>query len=185
MCCQSSKDLSFHIGYTPLTLADDHFFIALSSAELSLVSDQVCEEIQCQVPSRQSIVLQGTDHFWKYNPDDHERVKLYSYFIARGTLHVCRINCLDFFGCEIYERPLSRQEAKCCLYSLVKELIRVLEHHHDTENVAHLDVRLENICFQSPNTVVMIDLDKHMQADKPACLSQTYESSVMYQGQLG
>ena len=105
------KDFSFHVDYIPLTSADDvlgevsraiteslkfdritsglecdRFFIALSNDELTLVSEHVLKRIQCQVRSRQSIVLQGTDHFWKYNPDGHERAKLHRYFLYRETL---------------------------------------------------------------------------------------------------
>lgn len=202
------KDLSFHVSYTPLTSAQDvlqevsqaiteslHFdrvinrrtcdhFITLSHAELSLASHNVHEEIKCQVPSRQSIVLQGTKHFWKYNPNADEIAKLVCYFSDRGTLLTRTVNGLLFFGVESYECPLSRQDAKCCLYSLVKEVIPVIEHLH-SENVAHLDVRLDNICFKVPSTVVMIDFDRHMKADRPANLSLTYEESVMYEAYNG
>ena len=202
------KDLSFHINYTPLTsavdvlhevsqaiteslnaitnrLACDHrFFIRLSNAELKLVSRSIHEDIKCQVPSRHSIVLQGKNHFWKYNPNTDEREKIFGYFIDRETLLVRKVGRLRFFGVESYECPLSRQEARCCLYSLVKEVIPVIEHNHG-ENVAHLDVRLENICFKAPHTVVMIDFDRHMDADKPASLSLTYEGSVMYEAHEG
>ena len=96
VCIKWSK-FSFYIEYTPLTsvgrvqqevalaitkslkfvnltrgLECDRFFIALSKEELSLVGRCVSEPIQCQVSSRQSIVLQGRDHFWKYNPDTRD-----------------------------------------------------------------------------------------------------------------
>ena len=203
------KDLSFHISYIPLTsaqdvqhevsqaitesldfdrginrLACDCFFIRLSNAELNLVSRKVHEEIKCQVPSRQSIVLQGTKHFWKYNPNDKESRNLYRYFDDRGALLRHTVKALDFFGVESYELPLSRKEANGCLYSLVKEVIPVIEHHH-SENVAHLDVRLDNVCFKVPHTVVLIDFDRHMEADRPASIFLTYEHSVMYQAHEG
>ena len=204
------KDFSFHVDYTPLTLADDvqsevsqaiteslknfdkitrrechRFFIALSDEELHLVGAHVGDEIQCQVCSRQSIVLQGTSHFWKYNPDPIEREKLLFYYMkTRRFFHAHEVKCLKFFGIERYERPLSRQDAKRCLYSLVTKVMAVLRHFHDMEKIAHLDVRLENICFKLPDTVVMIDLDRYMSADDRASLDLTY-ASVMYSGNDG
>ena len=92
---------------------------------------------------------------------------------------------MDFFGIESYERPLSKQDAKCCLYSLVTKVRAVLEYQHNVEKVSHLDVRLENICFKLPDTtVVMIDLVRHTKADLPASLGLTY-NGVMYKGNEG
>ena len=208
--CIKWSEFSFYIDYTPLTSADsvqqevaqaiteslrfinltsgqecDRFFIALLQEELSLVGRCVSDPIQCQVSLRQSIVLQGRDHFWKYNPDTHESTKLFGYFWLKGTLLIRNIGSLAFLGVERYERPLSRGDAKCCLYSLVEKVIPVLKHLHQVENVAHLDVKLDNICFKRhPDTIVMIDFDRHKNANKPAALHLTY-TSVMYSAKEG
>ena len=44
--------------------------------------------------------------------------------------------------------------------------------------MAHLDVRLENICFKLPDNVVIVDYDRYMDADDCGDLS-SYDS-VMY-----
>ena len=63
-----------------------------------------------------------------------------TYFMDRGTQLVRKVKHLGFGGVESYECPFSRQEAKCCLYSLVMKVRAVLEYHHNVEEVAHLDV---------------------------------------------
>ena len=55
-----------------------------------------------------------------------------------------------------------------------------LEGLHRTDNVAHLDVRLENICFKrSTRGVTLIDFNMFMRANRAANLYTTYDS-VMY-----
>ena len=167
----------------------DTFFIPLSSEDLQAVGECVNrvytdERILHQVYSRQSIVLEGEQYFWKYNPNGDEREKLHDLrdYNSSHILPICRIEVCDlnFFGSEKQSRPLSREEALSCLYSLVENVSAELEGLHQTDNVAHLDVRLENICFRSrTGGVVFIDFDRFKKANALANLHTVYDS-VMY-----
>ena len=102
-----------------------------------------------------------------------------------NSSHILPICCikvcdLNFFGTEKQFNPLSREEALSCLYSLVENVAAELEGLHRTDNVAHLDVRLENICFRrSTGGVVFIDFDRFQKANALANFHTIYDS-VMY-----
>ena len=88
------KDLSFCSTFTPLTSSNAvktevslaisnslqvcsgigsvqsaPFFIPFSPIDLAEVGDKVSDRIERQVYSRQTVVLEGEQYFWKYNPD--------------------------------------------------------------------------------------------------------------------
>ena len=175
----------------------DSFFIPLSSEDLQAVGECVNrvytdERILHHVYARQSIVLEGEHYFWKYNPNGDEREKLQNLhfrqlqnlrdYNSSHILPICRIQIrkLSFFGTEKQSNPLSREEALSCLYSLVENVAAELEGLHRTDNVAHLDVRLENICFRrSTGSVIFIDFDRFEEADALANIHTVY-NSVMY-----
>ena len=167
----------------------DTFFIPLSSEDLQAVGECVNrvytdERILHQVYSRQSIVLEGEQYFWKYNPNVDEERKLHDLrdYNSSHILPIYRIKVrkLGFFGIEKQSKPLSREEALSCLYSLVENVAAELEGLHRTDNVAHLDVRLENICFRrSTGSVIFIDFDRFEEADTLANFHTVY-NSVMY-----
>ena len=82
--------------------------------------------------------------------------------------------------------PLTAEEANCCLGSLIPKIFVVLNKLHGTLEIAHLDVKLENICYSGNVTgsmkAVLIDLDRWEPADSPARLLHTrYPGSVMYE----
>ena len=64
----------------------------------------------------------------------------------------------------------------------MEKVAGVLDDLHAKHNVAHLDVRLENTCFELPDHVVMIDFDRYMPANEVRDMSMLYDS-VMYEGQ--
>ena len=57
---------------------------------------------------------------------------------------------------------------------------------HDECNLAHLDIRLANICLTHTQSlgIKLIDLDRSLPASQPFALSEvrTYADSVMYKG---
>ena len=55
--------------------------------------------------------------------------------------------------------PLTRPEAKSCLYDLVQKLVQVIESFHKS-GWTHQDIRLQNICFDKDYMPVFIDLDR-------------------------
>ena len=79
-----------------------------------------------------------------------------------------------------YKDPLTRKEASDCLYSLVEKVGDELCNLH-TKGVAHLDVRLDNICFTSSNEVVLIDFDRCSNSTRHAAgVDVLYVKSEMY-----
>ena len=111
------------------------FFVPFSRADLLGVSDIVEDHIICQVHSRQSIVLEGEKYFWKYSPDIREREQLTHLFSSKYKLFpdasIHSVRKLKFFGVPKLIPPLSRQDAKSCLYSLVEKVAGVLQNLHE------------------------------------------------------
>ena len=76
-------------------------------------------------------------------------------------------------------QPLSYEEAKECLADLVKKVSSALQKIHHILRLAHLDVRLPNICFREKGEPVLIDPDRVDNSDMPAYqLSRRYESTL-------
>ena len=173
--CSSIDDLAGHA----------FFFIRLSSVDLCQVESAVVDSIQRQVPSRQSLVLEGEKYFWKYIPNARERMRLM--LVQKKVILVdtcvCSVCHRSFFGVLKQIPPLAREDAKSCLYSLVVKVARVLLWLHEEHNVAHLDVRLENICFKLPDDIVMIDFDRSKDAEDCGDTSG-YESEMYRRGDV-
>lgn len=70
------------------------------------------------------------------------------------------VNRKPFFIFDQLDKPLSKDLAKTCLNKFVRGCVNALKELHDS-NIAHLDVRLENVCID-PETKepVLIDLDR-------------------------
>ena len=174
--------ISCHInqGVSPL-----RFFVRLSEDDLRAVGSKVDDTIECQVASRQSIVLRGASHFWKWIGNTSERDSMKDLIIRDHRLFPYKpISVTDelfFVGVPRYKNPLTRKEASDCLYSLVEKIGAVLVDLH-SEGVAHLDVRLDNICFTDTDDVVMIDFDRYKPSSSSAAFaSSVYINSEMYQ----
>ena len=89
-----------------------------------------------------------------------------------------------FFVCRLLKPPLKAQEVKGVLTVYLRSVVAALTELHG-HNLAHLDVRLENICFDEANRAVFIDLDRSEQADssvsfKRKSLMYTYFESWTY-----
>ena len=59
----------------------------------------------------------------------------------------------------MYYDPLTTEKAYMCLRDLVENMHLALEAYHGA-GLAHLDVRLENVCFNENFQPVLIDLDR-------------------------
>jgi len=85
----------------------------------------------------------------------------------------------------VYKRlrypPLTRRKAKCCLKHLIPKVHDALVQLHTHLRVAHLDVRLENICFNENCLPILIDLDRNAPLDENGkYLSKMFPGSAMY-----
>lgn len=91
---------------------------------------------------------------------------------------------LMFFQFPLFTHPLPPKMAKqhpkpffCRVYEALKEL-------HEVFHVAHLDVRLENICNNSGTGIRLIDLDRSEMSTRTVNMCQCMllaDTSVMYQ----
>ena len=143
------------------------FFVRLNQQECDTV-----EPGAIQVQSRSSLILrnQSNTTYWKYNK---HRTLTYSGIAGRGIERRYsgrnflqfsllpfaeeRYGRLEFHKLDAIQDPLTTGEAKSCLIRLLDGLRRALEELH-SKGIAHLDVRLPNVCFNN-QTVILIDLD--------------------------
>ena len=85
-----------------------------------------------------------------------------------------------FFKFNLYISPLPKSVAKFSFRWFFVVLLEAINALHDV-GIAHLDVRLENICYKEDGMVVLIDLDRSLPTDCPAItLSSYYGNSLMY-----
>lgn len=83
-----------------------------------------------------------------------------------------------FFVFEALKFPKSRKEAKVNFLSFVEQIVKALKELHDNE-IAHLDIRLDNICFNDNDEPILIDLDRSEKVTKLAKFN-IYGKSNMY-----
>ena len=80
-------------------------------------------------------------------------------------------------GCTVFrfkkqqEQPLSKALAKLCLRDLVRQV--ALQELHEL-GLAHLDVRLLNICFTHDGEVRLIDFDRAVYHDRESVPAQFF-----------
>ena len=89
-----------------------------------------------------------------------------------------------FFQYDLFGPPLDSQKARDNAIDFVKSMCEAINELHDDFNIAHLDLRLANICISTntPLSVKLIDLDRSDEAIKPFRYSSlTFHASVMYE----
>ena len=87
------------------------------------------------------------------------------YGYVRSAIHLTKVIIagVEFFRYpHIKHDPLTRAEAKRCLMALYRGLYNALEEVHSKLGLAHMDVRLPNICFNNLYEPVLIDLDRSL-----------------------
>ena len=164
------QEIMEQITHWVFKITHDHngiFFVRLNQQECDTV-----ERGSIQVQSRTSLILkdQSNTTYWKYNK---HRSELYAQIAGKeidrqqSGRYYLQFNLFPFaeerYGRRRFHKfnaiqdPLTRGEAKSCLIRLLDGLRHALEELH-SEDIAHLDVRLPNICFKD-QTVILIDLD--------------------------
>lgn len=91
---------------------------------------------------------------------------------------------VNFFVFDRYSRALTVEEIarldfKNRFITAVLESLKVM---HEEARIAHLDIRIENICWDDQQRVVFIDLDRSAAVETPAksCVGRKYGNSKMY-----
>ena len=146
-----------------------------------------------QLLSGQSIVIQcmSPSQILKHSLNDHYSLKLQLLLDEQrrrdSDLTVYFALPLDkyivfskiFYKFKLYSPPITKSVAKDCLRQFVKEVVVAVRAFHEF-GFAHLDIRLENICFDRHNKrAVLIDLDRSQEVAERAQVSQ-YGVSTMY-----
>lgn len=88
-----------------------------------------------------------------------------------------------FYRFDAYKPPLRKEDFMSTteLLSFVRTVTRAVTELHDKGNVAHLDIRLENVCFNTNDEAVLIDVDRSCPKLQDASkLFMLYSRSSMY-----
>ena len=117
------------------------------------------EEGLIQVPSKSSLNFCGRDNYYKLLPNvRHKETYLDLKHNSTGlscsqlSIHheIKYVGEISFFCfCRLPHQPLSRDQAKSCLYQFIIDFYEALDFLHRNLQFAHLDVKIENICFNS------------------------------------
>ena len=167
--------------------------ITLNQNDLKLLTGEDGAE---QVHSRGSLIAKHGSKYYKYIHCIQEQTRLFSivamdnperltrslFPIHKHKLKFGNLSPLLVFTYNALWSPLKREEAALCLGYLLLDVIVALDELHDTLVLAHLDVRLENICFRKNESgkffAVLIDLDRA--SDDPNSVSSYSSDSCMY-----
>lgn len=96
------------------------------------------------------------------------------FLLPTGTTYKHEVQYLQY---KLLKPPLSDEKAESILPDLITSVVHALTELHDYGR-AHLDVRLENICFNSHNQAVLIDLDRSRPVNMR--VRAVLQESVMY-----
>ena len=137
------------------------YLIRLSRQELDLFGIGAI-----QVKTKSSLVVHSRDRttYWKYAPHCtpyFSDIRDMNMNLQHSLLPKRKVVIGELF-CFVYDGmcpPLSREDTRLCLSSLLPKLKEALDELH-SNNIAHMDVRLENICFKHNGSVQLIDLDR-------------------------
>ena len=140
-----------------------------------------------QVPTRSSILATNGSEYFKIYPTKSnvilylENMKFKSGLpLKQFLLPSAVMKPIVTFPALPYP-PLSVMDAKKCLRELVSGVVEVLEKiHSEPFEMAHLDVRSDNICFNEEGKPVLIDPDRICSTDVDAWTLRDEYPSVMY-----
>ena len=164
---------------------NNHFTLPLTDQYIKDTFTDCAE----QVRSGESVVILNATHAYK-RPlgtrakdrllalTDHPQLETYT---AGAFPLVSRMRS-PFFEFKRYTPPVTVQEIRLhnCKHGFVKAVIRALQAVH-VIGIAHLDVRIENICWDDTQRAVLIDFDRSAASDAlgRTCVGK-YGASLMY-----
>ena len=167
----------------------DYVSIRLTEMELEQLSDFSPGPFVQEEGSRYVLIFASEDSYYKYN---HRNPRFFLVTVAfkrpQAELANFPSDITDFFTkpfmkCDKLENPLKPDEAKKCLTDLLKQTAKAIEGLHGI-GIAHMDIRLENICFKRIGggyVAVLIDLDECQPVQKAVRSRHIYDvDSCMY-----
>ena len=140
-----------------------------------------------QVPSRSSILVCNEEYYCKLMWDTKSGAQIMRILAAVDMPGVLvPVMLPQFLGTLIiaFNRlpysPLTVNEAKQCSIHFVRQVHLAVKSLHDNLGFAHLDVHLENVCFNGQFDPMLIDLDRMKNAHLRAVDYLKHYSGVMY-----
>ncbi len=90
---------------------------------------------------------------------------------------------IKFIGCAVYYKyialnmPLKKEDALKVIPLFVKDVVEAITELHDV-GMAHLDIRLENVCYNDSGHAILIDLGRSVETTE--IKFKSYGNSLMY-----
>ena len=151
-----------------------------------------------QLPSGQSIVLvnERDRKLYKYPMLSTEREVLSELEsdLSNGRISTLErsalplairyIGSMRYFEFKLYDQPLFEEEARRHKVWFVDEVVKAVNELHDSAHLAHLDIRLENICVDDEtNRLILVDLDRSRRSSENVrYVRRLYGTHEMYNG---
>lgn len=86
----------------------------------------------------------------------------------------------EYYSFQLYEKPQALSWIRSRLVKYITSLVGAIGELHNV-NLAHLDIRVDNICFTPEGKAMLIDLDRSMPCNTDALIPQgLYGKSHMY-----
>lgn len=155
-----------------------HYFFRLNDAEIKPVFKLQGSYKLTQVPTPNNMLFYAAEknnsgYFYKYVVDEEERRRLVesSKMLLKCdhvvTHEIVDIVHFDLLPRQVFKLPclipnLSYEEIRCCLRDFMSLTANAIESIHQY-GLAHLDVRVPNVCFKITGTqfiAVLIDIDR-------------------------
>jgi len=148
----------------------DPFWMCLSRNDVCQLSNKMTAQ---QVPSLHHIIVDDSDTMYKlvYDKEEESALKDLYYRAASTSLNPCHFivpepgrGSHEFKYSKVPYGPLTVNDARKCLYTLLMKINTALEQLHQF-GFAHNDVRLENVCFSKEFDAIFIDLERCTSVD--------------------
>ena len=172
--------------------ANNHFTLPLTDR---YIKDTITISSE-QVKSGESVVILNDTYAYKRPLGARAKDRLLELLVHRPQFETYMAGALPqlpagqvhvptpFFEFKKYSPPATVQEIRCQnrKYGFVKAVIRSLQVLQYEIGIAHLDVRIENICWDDAQRAVFIDFDRSAKMDTLAsdCVGTMYGDSLMY-----
>lgn len=165
----------------------DYFPIRLTEEELVELSEFSPGHFVQEEGSRHALIFSSEDRYYKYSHRPTQSFLAMGFARSQAQLANFPLGCTAFFDKSFLmydklEKPLKPDQAKKCLTDLLRQTAKAIEGLHGIR-VAHMDIRLENICFKrfgGGYAAVLIDLDECVQVVKAARHRHRCVDSCMY-----
>ena len=99
---------------------------------------------------------------------------------ASFPIGIKQVDGMDYFVFKLYSPPLNTTQAKHHIKHFIPKLAHCINELHAI-NIAHMDIRLENVCIdQERQSVILIDLDRSVAVNETLPEDMMYGKSEMY-----